>query len=118
MNPETTLQQQIRLACCRGDCRLFRNNVGALRDATTGRLIRFGLRPGSGDLIGWRTVTIGPEHIGQQLAQFVSCEVKTPGKHPREDQRIWRDEVLAAGGLAFVATGPDEALTVLRSPLP
>ena len=118
MNAETTLQQQIRLACCRGESRLFRNNVGALRDATTGRQIRFGLRPGSGDLIGWRTVTIGPEHLGLRLAQFVSCEVKTPGKTASDDQRAWRDEVLAAGGLAFIAHGPDEAHSIIRRPFP
>jgi hypothetical protein len=118
MTAETTLQQQIRLACCRGESRLFRNNVGALRDARTGRLVRFGLRPGSADLIGWRTVVIGPEHLGQQIAQFVSCEVKVPSKQPREDQRIWRDEVLAAGGLAFIAHGPDEAQSIIRQPFP
>ena len=115
MNPETTLQQQIRLSCSRGRVRLFRNNVGALRDATTGRLVRFGLAPGSADLIGWRTVTIGPEHLGQQLAQFVSLEIKASGRlrSARPDQLIWRDRVAAAGGLALIADSEQSALTAL-----
>ena len=114
-NPETTLQQRIRLSCSRGRVRLFRNNVGALRDATTGRLVRFGLAPGSADLIGWRTVTIGPEHLGQQLAQFVSLEVKAPGRirTTRPDQMVWRDRVAAAGGLALIADSEQAALTAL-----
>ena len=114
-NTETALQQRIRLNCSRGRVRLFRNNVGALRDATTGRLVRFGLAPGSADLIGWRTVTIGPEHLGQQLAQFVSLEIKAPGRlrSARPDQLIWRDRVIAAGGLAVIADSEQSALTAL-----
>ena len=33
MPSEQTIQQHIRLACSKGDCRLFRNNTGTLRDA-------------------------------------------------------------------------------------
>ena len=115
MNPETQLQQRIRLSCSRGRARLFRNNVGALRDAETGRLVRFGLAPGSADLIGWRTVTIGPEHLGQQLAQFVSLEVKAPGRirSTRRNQVTWRNQVAAAGGLALIADSEQAALTAL-----
>jgi len=114
-NTETALQQRIRLNCSRGRVRLFRNNVGALRDATTGRLVRFGLAPGSADLIGWRSITIGPEHLGQQLAQFVSLEVKATGRlrSARPDQLIWRDRVAAAGGLALIADSEQSALTAL-----
>jgi len=115
MNPETQLQQRIRLSCSRGRARLFRNNVGALRDAQTGRLVRFGLAPGSADLVGWKTITIGPEHLGQQLAQFVSLEVKAPGKirSARPEQVVWRDRVAAAGGLALIADSEQAALTAL-----
>lgn len=111
-NPETQLQQRIRLSCSRGRARLFRNNVGALRDATTGRLIRFGLQPGSGDLIGWRSVVIGPEHLGRQLAQFVSVEVKAPGqaRRARPDQRAWQQQVTAAGGLACIVDSEAQAV--------
>lgn len=112
MNRETQLQQRIRLSCSRGRARLFRNNVGALRDAQSGRLVRFGLQPGSGDLIGWRTVTIGPEHLGQQLAQFVSVEVKAPGqaRRARPEQLAWQQQVQAAGGLACIVDSEDQAV--------
>jgi hypothetical protein len=115
MNPETHLQQRIRLACSVGRSRLFRNNVGALRDATTGRLIRFGLCPGSADLIGWRRLTITPEMVGTTIAQFVSLEVKAPGRirETRPDQLVWRDQVAAAGGLAVIADSVKSATTAL-----
>ena len=32
MTSEQTIQQHIRLACSKGNCRLFRNNTGTLRD--------------------------------------------------------------------------------------
>ena len=31
--------------------------------------------PGSSDLIGFQTITIGPEHLGSRLARFVAIEV-------------------------------------------
>ena len=115
-NTETTLQQRIRLACCRGRARLFRNNVGALRDAITGRLVRFGLAPGSADLVGWRTVVIGPEHVGQQLAQFVSLEVKAPGRlrQARPDRLAWQRQVEAAGGLAVIVDSEAAAVAAVE----
>ena len=95
----------------RGRARLFRNNVGALRDAN-GRLIRFGLQPGSGDLIGWRSVVIGSEHLGQRVAQFVSVEVKAPGqaRRARPDQLAWQQQVTAAGGLACIVDSEAQAV--------
>ena len=78
---EQTIQQHIRIACSTGDTRLFRNNTGTLRDQH-GRPVQFGLCKGSADLIGYRTITITPEMVGQQVAVFTSIEVKTPtGRH-------------------------------------
>ena len=45
------MQQRIRLTLGRGYSRIFRNNVGALKDQK-GRLVRYGLQKGSSDLIG------------------------------------------------------------------
>ncbi|MCP9910718.1 VRR-NUC domain-containing protein, partial [Cyanobium sp. BA20m-p-22] len=61
---EQELQQQIRLQLGSSPVRLWRNNVGALRDER-GRLVTYGLCKGSSDLIGLRQVLIGPEHLGQ-----------------------------------------------------
>lgn len=118
MNAETTLQQQIRLALgTHPQTRLFRNQVGSLPDPRTGRLVTFGLARGSADLIGWRTVTIGPEHIGLRLAVFTSIEVKTPTGRVRPEQHAWLNVVSGAGGLAGVARSTIDALHIVDQPL-
>jgi len=114
-NAETTLQQQIRLALgTRPDARLFRNQVGSLPDPRTGRLVTFGLARGSADLIGWRTITITPDMVGQCVAVFTSIEVKTPTGRVRPDQAAWMAAVQAAGGIAGVARSVDDAKSQLK----
>ena len=77
-NQETVLQQNIRLALGQEkNLRLFRNQVGQLPDPRTGRYIQFGLAKGSSDLIGFKTVKVTPDMVGQEIAQFVSLEIKT-----------------------------------------
>jgi hypothetical protein len=108
---EQQIQQHIRIACSKGDTRLFRNNTGTLRDAN-GRPVNFGLCKGSADLIGWRTVTITPEMVGQQVAVFTSIEVKTATGRLRPEQQQWLDAVQAAGGIAGVARSVEDALRI------
>ena len=109
---EQRIQQEIRLAISKGDTRVFRNNTGTLRDAN-GRPVQFGLCKGSADLIGWRTVTITPEMVGQQVAVFTSIEVKTPTGKVQPEQQQWLDAVQAAGGIAGVARSVDDALRIV-----
>jgi hypothetical protein len=114
-NAETDLQQRIRLALgTRSDLRLFRNQVGQLPDPRTGRPVQFGLARGSADLIGWRTITITPEMVGQQLAVFTSIEVKTPTGRIRPEQHAWLGAVRSAGGIAGVARSVADAVTILE----
>lgn len=75
--------------------------------------MRYGLCKGSSDLIGYTTITIGPEHIGQQLAVFTAIEVKDRGV-PTPEQLHFITQVKAAGGLAGVARSVDEALAIIR----
>ena len=112
MPSEQTIQQQIRLQCSRGPVRLYRNNCGVLRDQR-GVPVRYGLQPGSGDLIGWRTITIGPEMVGQQVAVFASIEVKSATGRLRPEQRQWMEAVQAAGGIAGVARSVEDAEQIL-----
>jgi hypothetical protein len=112
MASEQTIQQHIRLACSTSNCRLFRNNTGTLKDAN-GRPVQFGLCKGSADLIGWRTVTITPEMVGQQIAVFTSIEVKAATGRLRPEQRQWLDAVQAAGGVAGVARSVADAQQLL-----
>lgn len=110
---ETNLLQSIRLACSTRTTKLFRNNNGKLQDKT-GRWVTFGLFPGSGDLIGWKSVVVTPDMVGQRIAQFVSLEVKAPRGHSTEDQINWRESAKAAGGIAAEVRSPDDALAALN----
>jgi hypothetical protein len=111
---EQRIQQEIRLTISNGDTRVFRNNTGTLKDAN-GRPVSFGLAKGSADLIGWRTVTITPEMVGQQVAVFTSIEVKTPTGRLRPEQQQWLDAVQAAGGIAGVARSVEDALRIVTA---
>ena len=94
--------------------RLFRNNCGALKDAE-GRLIRYGVaNPGGSDLIGWRSITVTPDMIGQKLAIFVAIEVKGERTRVTDHQRNFIGRVKADGGLAGVARTVDDALGIIK----
>ena len=112
---ESELQALIlRAAGSKPHVRVFRNQVGegyvgqALRDPEgvflrDARHVRMGLFPGSGDLIGWRTVTVTPDMVGKPIAQFLSIEVKTPTGRVRPDQSNWLEQVNLHGGHAIIA---------------
>jgi hypothetical protein len=114
-SPETVIQQEIRLALgTRPDAKLFRNQVGSLPDPRTGRLVTFGLARGSADLIGWRTVTVTPDMVGQRLAVFTSIEIKTPTGRIAPAQQHWLQAVHSAGGIAGVARSVADALHIVE----
>ena len=109
-NIETKIQQEIRLALGTDpNVRLFRNQVGQLPDPRTGRPVQFGLAKGSADLVGWKTVTITPEMLGTEIAQFVSLEVKTQKGRLSSAQKVWAAYVQRAGGLVGVCRSTEEA---------
>jgi hypothetical protein len=64
------------------------------------RRIKFGLLKGSGDYIGWKTVTITPEMVGKKIAQFLSVEVKTDTGVRSHEQINWCENVRKQGGIA------------------
>lgn len=115
---EAAVQAAVRLEAAHKGVRLFRNNVGALIDSR-GVPVRYGLANESkqvnevmksADLIGWRPVVIGPQHVGQCLALFVSRECKHPTWHytggDREPAQLaWAQLVTAGGGDAAFCTG-------------
>ena len=110
---EQALQQQIRLELGRGAVRLWRHNVGALRDER-GRLVSYGLCRGSSDLIGLRRHVIGPEHLGQSLAVFCALEIKSKRGQPTAEQQQFLAMVQAFGGHAGVVRSLAEARAVLQ----
>jgi hypothetical protein len=112
---EQQTQQEIRLALSRGDTRLWRNNTGTLYDRQ-GRPVTFGLCKGSADLIGLRSITIGPEHLGQRLAVFAAVEVKSATGRLTPEQAAFLEQVQAMGGLAGVARSVEDAAAILGNP--
>lgn len=85
--PEARVQDEARLEASRLGWRLWRQNVGALKDET-GRIVRYGLcndtavmnkRIKSSDLIGIRPIIITPDMVGTTLGQFVAREIKREG---------------------------------------
>ena len=114
-NYETKLQQEIRLALGRiPSLRLFRNQVGQLPDPRTGRYVQFGLAKGSSDLVGFKTIKITPEMIGQEVAQFVSIEIKTERGKLTEVQQNWLQKVHDSGGIVGVARSIQDALKIVK----
>lgn len=117
---EAQVQAEVMRACgSHPQVRLFRNSVGGAKLAD-GRFLRYGLAPGSADLIGWKSVTITPEMVGTRIALFCSLEIKRPGKAAiRPEQLNWRRVVSEAGGLAGIVSSKEEArktLAIMQQP--
>ncbi len=115
-NVETILQQEIRLALGQEPhLRLFRNQVGQLPDPRSGRYVQFGLAKGSSDLVGFRTVEVTPDMVGQKLAVFTSIEVKTPRGKLTTYQKNWLQCLENAGAICGVARSVDDAVHIVSS---
>ncbi len=113
MTKETKIVQEIRLGVGEiPSARLFRNNTGSLKDEH-GRLVQFGLCKGSSDLVGWTTIEITPEMIGQKIAIFTAVEVKTPTGKPTAEQVNFIERVREAGGIAGIARSPEDARNII-----
>lgn len=112
---EQQTQQRIRLALSRGSCRLFRNNTGCLKDQQ-GRPVRFGLCEGSSDLIGYTTVEVTPDMVGQRLAVFTAIEVKSATGRPTAQQLAFIEHVRQAGGRAGIARSIEDAERITGGP--
>jgi hypothetical protein len=98
-----------------GPVRLFRNTVGRVFDERSQRWIQYGLCVGSSDLIGWKSVTITPEMVGQKVAVFVALECKSATGNATDEQCMFVDAVQRAGGIAAVVRSDAQAeLALLR----
>lgn len=125
---EAKLQAEIMLAVGRlPDVRIFRNAVG---EGWMGRTVehrgdlitlrnpwrvKFGLTPGSADLIGLRSITITPDMVGQTIAQFTSLEVKTASGSKRPGQPEWDEMVRRRGGLSGFVRSVDQAVALVSA---
>jgi hypothetical protein len=124
---ETTLVKTIQTTFGKGDVRLWRNNVGegwqghAHRNAVgklvivNPRRLIFGLCPGSSDLIGFRSVEITPQMVGQRVAVFTAIEVKANAKSPfRDGQEEFLHMIGNFGGIAGSTHTVDGAEVILE----
>ena len=117
---EHKAQNEIRLALGR-DVTLFRNNVGT---AWTGdvsklpdgsvlirnpRILHAGLCVGSSDLIGWRSVSITSDMVGNKFAVFCAVEVKGPKGRATPAQIHFLEQLIKAGGLGVIAKNATDA---------
>ena len=97
---ESILLRQVWAAASESG-RFWRNNVGVLYDRR-GVPIKYGLCPGSSDLIGIRPQTC--PHCGQWTAGvFTAIEVKMPTARVTPGQQRFLDAVSALSGIATVA---------------
>jgi hypothetical protein len=106
---ETALQNKIRLAVGKlKTARLFRNNVGMING------VQFGLCVGSSDLIGFQSVTVTPEMVGQKVAIFTAIEVKIETGKVSEQQTKFVEMVRKFGGIGAVVRSVDDAVDLLK----
>lgn len=109
---EICIQDKIR-ALGTGDLRLFRNNNGVAL-TVDGRRIVFGLHPGSPDLIGWKSIVITPDMIGQRIAVAVGLEVKSERGRPTREQERFIRHMIDFGAYAGIARSVEDAKIILH----
>lgn len=95
---ESELVQRVRLAVSQLGVKIWRNNVGVLRDRN-GKFVRYGLCVGSSDLIGVSST-----------GKFVAIECKMPKGVVKPEQQNFIDQVKKAGGIAGIVRSEQEAI--------
>jgi len=122
---ESTVLKEALLNFSRWGFTLFRNNVGL---AWTGQSTKFtsmktvvvnpgdviirkarpfhaGLIKGASDLIGWKTVEITPDMVGDKIGVFAAIECKTKQGKLTKEQDNFIKQVKLSGGHAEVYRG-------------
>lgn len=106
---ETTLMRRVMYALSQAGATVFRNNVGVAK-YPDGSRVRYGLCPGSSDIIGWTPVTITPDMVGRTVAVFTAVEVKTEYGRTTAKQENFIARVREAGGRAIIVRGEYNSL--------
>lgn len=106
---------------------LFRNNNGqgwvgkVIRQSpyeitlANPRRLNAGLFKGSGDNIGFVSIEITQEMVGDRVAVFTSIESKYGNGQLMPAQKIWHENVISAGGISGVARTIEEGKQIIYS---
>lgn len=117
---ESNVQALVRLALSKLGFTAFRNNTGVAWQGDAKRIgpsrvllenarpVHFGLTRGSSDVIGFKSITITPDHLNRTVAIFAAIEVKAAKGKTTEEQNNFLDCVRNAGGIGIVARNPDD----------
>jgi len=106
---ESDISNCIRLSLSQIGVRIFKN-VAGLFYTRDGRPVKAGLMNGFSDLVGYKSVVITPDMVGQKLAVIVTLEVKTPTGRVKPEQQNFIDQVKKAGGIAGIVRSEQEAI--------
>lgn len=88
--------------------KLWRNSRG-VAELPNGARITYGVGPaGAADWLGYRTIIITDEMVGQHLPVFLAIEAKRPGEDPTEDQYRFLTEIQFDGGLSGCARSAED----------
>ena len=106
-----------KLLGSRDDCVMFRNNVGMAKMGK--RFIKYGLSPGSSDLIGWKEKVVTQDMVGKKIAIFTAIEVKSKrkGSELKSIQCNFLTKVFKSGGYGGIARSTKDALRIILNPL-
>ena len=123
---ESKLLKKIHIDFVDENTRLFRNNVGTafqgkhsfLEDGGLllqyPRRIKFGLCIGSSDIIGFKSIKITEDMVGQNVAVFTALEIKGDSGKVTNDQSDFLNMVDTMGGLAGIVRTPEDAAWILK----
>ncbi len=126
MTAEIKIKNQIRKALS-PKATLFTNPVGVawagkfvgkkgnITFLSQARQISFGLIQASSDLIGWQSIFITPDMVGEKIARFIAIETKSETGKPTADQLHFLTMVKIAGGAAGVARSVEDAVKILEA---
>lgn len=98
-----------------GSCWLHRNNVGMYRLPKGKGMMPFGMGKGTSDWLGFKSIVVTPDLVGQRLAVFCAIEAKRDGKELDSRQAAFIEVVRLNGGISMRAApeNEDEVLAIL-----
>lgn len=77
------------------------------------RPLHAGLCPGSSDVLSIVPVKIGSQHLDTTVGVFGAVEFKTEDGRATDEQKNFLEQINGLGGLAGIATCPEDAVKIL-----